>query len=82
MSIGKKILAIILTILGSFLSLAGAICLFAWVDMGFGDGLQKSDMEAYFVLGGILLVITLVAGVLPLVFGIKILRKNINKRKY
>ena len=82
MSIGKKILAIILTILGSFLSLAGAICLFAWVDMWFGDGLQKSDMEAYFVLGGILLVITLVAGVLPLVFGIKILRKNINKRKY
>ena len=80
MSMGKKILAIILTILGSFVSLAGAICLFAWADMGIGDGLQKGDMEAYFVLGGILLAITIVVGVLPLIFGIKILRKNTKKR--
>ncbi len=81
MSMGKKILAIILTILGSFVSLAGAICLFAWIDMGIGDGLQKGDMEAYFVLGGILLVVTVVVGILPLVSGIKILRKNIKKKK-
>ena len=81
MSKGKKILAIILTVLGSMVSLAGAICLFAWIDMGIGEGLQKSDMEAYFVLGAILLGITGLAGVLPLVSGIKILRKDAKKKK-
>ncbi len=81
MSLGKKILAITLTVLGSLVSLAGAICLFAWVDMGIGDGLQKGDMEAYFVLGGILLALTIVVGALPLIFGIKILRKDTKKRK-
>lgn len=81
MSKGKKILAIILTIVGGLVSLAGAICLFAWIDMSMGEGLQKSDMEAYFVLGAILLGITGLAGVLPLVSGIRVLRKAAKGKK-
>lgn len=79
MSKGKKVLAIILTVWGSLVSLVGAVFIFAWVDMSIGEGLQKGDMEAYFVLGVILLGITGVAGALPLIFGIKMLRKKSRK---
>ena len=78
---GKKILAIILTVLGSLVSLAGALFLFAWIDMAIGDGLQKSDMEAYLVLGAILIGGTVLAGILPLVAGIKMVRKQFPRKK-
>lgn len=81
MSTGKKILAIILTVVGSLVSLACALFLFAWIDMAIGDGLQKSDMEAYLVLGAIIIGITLLAGILPLVAGIKMVRKQFPRRK-
>ena len=81
MSMGKKILAIILTVLGSLLSLAGSLFLFAWIDMAIGDGLQKSDMEAYLVLGAILIGGTVLAGILPLVAGIKMVRKQFPRKK-
>lgn len=81
MSKGKKILAIILTVFGSLVSLAGALFIFAWIDMAIGEGLQKSDMEAYLVLGAILIGSTALAGVMPLVSGIKILRKQFPKKK-
>lgn len=81
MSKGKKILAIILTVMGSLVSLAGALFIFAWIDMAIGEGVQKSDLEAYFVLGAILIGSTVLVGILPLVSGIKMLRKQFPKKK-
>ncbi len=81
MSKGKKILAIILTVFGSLVSLAGALFIFAWIDMAIGEGLQKSDLEAYLVLGAILIGSTALAGIFPLVAGIKMVRKQFPRKK-
>ncbi len=81
MNKGKKILAIILTVWGSIVTLIGIVFIFAWIDMAIGEGLQKSDMEAYFVLGAILLIGSGLAGVLPLVSGIKMIRKLFRGKK-
>lgn len=83
MSKKRKALVIVLTVWGSIVTFIGVFLLAVLADLMIEEAsLRNSDhLEASLVLGGGILLASCLAGVLPLVFGIKMLRKKKETKK-